>query len=508
MARVLTNKISLAYSIETSLGVLPASPVFFLLEPNDINQFGAEVTTKARRPISRSRQRRKGSVVDLDSGVEFVCDLTRASFLDFVEAFCFAEAANANLRFRNAAATATHYVVPSLSANQADKLQFVTTGPKSLIFGRGYAIAGNNGLKALTADPAAAATTLVVSGLAIETPPTNAMVEIAGIRPATGDLSITVSGLTGTLTSGNNGVTGGDQLNFTTLGWVPGMELHIGGLLGANQFSAGVGYVRIRTIAADAVTFDKMVGTLATDTGAGETVDLLYGPFVRNVQVDANADDNRYIERSFTFEATYPDLDSVGVPEYHYSKGCLANEMALELPLTDLATVTFGFVGTDTPVPTPTRLAGLTTVNPQGTTAFATASNILKIRLSASAEADTCFKSATVTLGNGVTPEKCLGTLGATFMNVSIFTVDIESQNVYADSALVAAIRNNDTVTMDVILKNADFAVALDVPSMTLGGGDLEFPADESVKVNWTGEAFEDSFFGTSIGLTQFPVVP
>lgn len=508
MARVLTNKISLAYSIETSLGVLPGSPVFFLLEPNDINQFGAEITTKARRPISRSRQRRKGSVVDLDSGVEFVGDLTRASFLDFVEAFCFAEAANANLRFRNAAATATHYVVPALSANQAGKLQFVTTGPKSLIFARGYVIAGNNGLKALTADPAAAATTLVTSGLAIETPPTNAMVEVAGIRAATGDLAITVSGVTGTLTSGNNGVAGGDQMNFTTLGWVAGQEVHIGGLTGAQQFSAGVGYVRILTIAAAAVTFDKMVGTLATDPGTGDTVDLLFGPFIRNVQVDANTDDNRYIERSFTFEATFPDLDSVGVPEYQYSKGCLANEMSFDVPLTDLATVTFGFVGTDTPAPTATRLVGLTTVNPQGTTAFNTSSNIVKIRLSASAEADTCFKQVTVTFGNGVTPEKCLGVLGATFMNASIFTIDIESQNVFADSALLAAIRNNDTVTMDVIMKNSDFAIALDVPSMTLGGGDLEFPQDESVKVNWTGEAFEDALFGTSIGVTQFPVVP
>lgn len=508
MARVLTNKISLAYSIETSLGVLPGSPVFFLLEPNDINTFGAEITTKARRPISRSRQRRKGSVVDLDSAVEFVSDLTRASFLDFVEAFCFAEAANANLRFRNAAATATHYTVPALSANQAGKLQFVSTGPKTLIFARGYATAGNNGLKQLTADPAAAGTTLVCSGLAVETPPTNAMVEIAGIRAATGDLAVTVSGSTGTLTSGNNGVAGGDRVDFTTLGWVAGQTIHIGGLTGANQFSGGFGYVRVRTIAAQSVTFDKLAGTMVTDTGAGETVDILYGPFVRNVQVDANADDNRYIERSFTFEATFPDLDSVGVPEYQYSKGNLANEMAFTLPLTDLATVTFGFVGTDTPVPTPTRLAGLTTVNPQGTTAFNTSSNIVRIRTDAAEEATTCFKDVSITFGNGITGEKCLGVLGSTFLNASIFTVDIEAQNVLADSALIAAIRNNTTVTLDIILKNDDFAVSIDVPSMTLGGGDLEFPQDESVKVNWTGEAFEDALFATSIGVTMFPTVP
>lgn len=508
MARVLTNKISLAYSFETTPGVLPLNPVFFLIEPNDINQFGAEITTRARRPISRSRQRRRGSVVDLDSGVEFVQDLTRANFVEMAEAFIFAEAANANLKFRNAAATATEYTVPALSANQAGKLQYVGTGPKSLMFARGYVNAGNNGLKVLTADPGVAGTTLECAGLVAETPPTNAVVEVAGIRAIAGDIAITVTGVTGTLTSGNNSVAGGNRVDFTTLGWVPGQSVHVGGLTAGNQLSVGVGYIRIRTITPQTVTFDKMVGTLATDPGTGDQVDLLFGSFIRNVQVDANADDNRYLERSLQFEATYPDLDSLGVPEYQYSKGNTANEMSFDVPLTDLATVTFGFVGSDTPSPTTTRISGLTTVNPQGTASFSTSSNIVKLRLSAAEEATACFKQVAVTLGNGATGEKCLGVLGPSFINFSILTVDIESESVLADSALLAAIRNNDAVTFDLAMKNADFGIIIDVPSLTLGGGDLTFTADEPVRVSWTGEAFEDPLFGTSIGVSVFPVLP
>ena len=65
MARVLTNTTALAYAIESSQGVLPGSPSWKSLEPNGINSFGAEITTVARSPISKNRQRRKGTVVDL-----------------------------------------------------------------------------------------------------------------------------------------------------------------------------------------------------------------------------------------------------------------------------------------------------------------------------------------------------------------------------------------------------------------------------------------------------------
>ena len=56
MGRVLTNNVGVAYSIESALGV--AGTTWKQLEPNDIPAMGAEITTVARSPISRSRQRR------------------------------------------------------------------------------------------------------------------------------------------------------------------------------------------------------------------------------------------------------------------------------------------------------------------------------------------------------------------------------------------------------------------------------------------------------------------
>jgi hypothetical protein len=71
---------------------------------------------------------------------------------------------------------------------------------------------------------------------------------------------------------------------------------------------------------------------------------------------------------------------------------------------------------------------------------------------------------------------------------------------------VTAAIRQNTTVTMDFILQNDDGAIAVDLPSITLGGGDREFPANESVLMNVNTQAFADPVLNTSIGVSLFPV--
>jgi hypothetical protein len=43
---------------------------------------------------------------------------------------------------------------------------------------------------------------------------------------------------------------------------------------------------------------------------------------------------------------------------------------------------------------------------------------------------------------------------------------------------------------------------------MTLGGGDREFPVNESILVNTTAQAFGDPTLGTSLGVSLFPYAP
>ncbi len=496
MGRILTNNISLAYSVESVFGVLNTAGEWKLLEPNDISTFGATITTVARNPISRTRQRRKGTVTDLDSAAEFEHDLTKEAFIDFAEGFVFSTYQGFVTAGRPTAVTTSAFTVPSGTVAEVDQL----------VYTRGFPDAANNGLHVVNGVPTATSITVATSLTADAAVPSelNATLEYAGRRGATGDLDLDVTGTVGTLTSAS-------AEDFTTWDLIPGQLIHIGGLLAANQFdSAGggiAGYARIVSISASVLILDKLSSALVTDDGTGDTVDILFGRFLRNVATD-NAD---FIERSYQFEAALPNLGTGGAARYEYSLGNLANTMAITLPLADKATVTFGFVGTDTQVATATRAtnADTPTVTRQSG-AFNTSADILRLRVQQVDETGltTCFKDVTLTINNNVSPEKCLGTLGAVFMNTGNFEVDLEGQILFTDEAVATAVRENETVTLDLLLKNDDGAIGIDLPSLTLGGGDKEFPVNESVLMNLVGQAFGDATLDTSIGISMFPIVP
>ena len=506
MAFVKTNNISIAAAIESSLGTLPGSPVWLLLEPNSLSSYGKTLTKVARNPISRLRQRRKGTTTDLDSGVEFEADLTGEHFQWFAEGFVFARFANptviqevqAGSDFDTLAAATNAFTHTAITAIPQD----------TLVYARGFTNSENNGL--FVVDTGATTTNTPLSGTpgtVAETPAqtSNARLSVAGFRTAAGDVDLTVNaGATGTLTS--------TILDFTTLGLTAGQFIHIGGLTSSTRYDSGrYGRARVTAIAANTLTIDKIDtdGTTGLQTEASGTnqVDLLFGRFLRNVDVD-NAD---YLERSMQFELALPDLGGVGTDEYYYAKGNFGDTMSISLPGQEKSTVTFGFVGTDSDDPTTTRATGASApLDPVQTTAYNTSTDIARLRLVKTDDTGltTCFKNMTITLANGVTAEKCLGTLGALSLNTGNFLVDIETQATFDNGDVIAAISDNETITMDWVMKNGDGAIGFDIPAMTLGGGDLELPEGETVRVNLTGEAFADPTLETSLGISLFPTYP
>lgn len=155
MSRVLTNNTSLAYSIESELGI--ASETWKRVEPNGIPTFGPEISTVARDPISKNRQRKKGTLVDLDSSVEIESDLTLEHMIDFIEGFVFSSATGgpAFTAVQAVAADPDHFVVvgdPGLSTDH-------------LVFSRGFTQDANNGLHEVTAvtSPVAADAVLTIT---------------------------------------------------------------------------------------------------------------------------------------------------------------------------------------------------------------------------------------------------------------------------------------------------------------------------------------------------------
>jgi hypothetical protein len=501
MGRVLTNNISLAYAAEQTIGVLPGSPLWKLIEPNSIGAFGATITTVPRAPISKSRQRRKGTVTDLDSAVEYEADWTLDSFGDFISGFLFAKHQN-SLK-----------IVDIHSGTLAEQLAAVAATPgyshtalnaalvqNTLVFVRGFSNASNNGLKTVTAG-STTTSTKISGGPAIvnETPNTqaNASLEVAGFH---------FTDLTWTDASNQIASAGVD---LTTLGLSVGQFIRVGG---AASFTNGSIYGRIVSITAGIIVLDKItnIGTGTLDGGGNagaSTVDVHYGRFYKNVVVG----DADYVEKSFQFEAAFPNLAAGPVTGYEYAKGNMCNEVTFTLPLADKATVGFAFVGTDTEVPvTVQKTNAATPQNPVKTTALNTSADIARLRIAKIDETGitTDFKTLSLKLGNNVSPEKVLGTLGAKYMNTGNFEVDIEAEALFTDPAVVDAIRNNTTVAMDFGVKNDDGAVFVDIPSMTIGNGGKSFPVNESVTIQLTGMAFKDPTLGTSIGVSVFPYLP
>src|SRR5688572_16582921 len=249
MGRSLTNNLALAYAVETTPGVLPGSPTWKSVEPNDITKLGAEIKKIARSPISKNIQRRKGAVVDLDSGFEFVADVTMEHINDFVEGFLWSVAkgqvvlsggVNTVSYIRPTAVTATAYTVPTMNAALASG---------RLIYARGFSNAANNGLKVVDAAGTTTSIPVVGGGMVAESPTAtqNATVEVAGVRGATGDITINASG---------NVVS--TALNWTTLapGLTVGQFIKIGGTAVANQFANAVNntYARVEAITATTLT--------------------------------------------------------------------------------------------------------------------------------------------------------------------------------------------------------------------------------------------------------------
>lgn len=519
MGVVLTNSTNLQYAVEETLGVLPTAPIWKQVEPNTINTLGATITTVARSPISRNRQARKGTVTDLDAAIEYEADLTNDSFNDFAEGFIYAtgtfDTLHSGALGENLAADDALTIGGTPPGFTHDALTAALPAGR-LIYARGFTNVINNGLFAVGASGSTTETPVTGSpSFVAETPSNeaNATLEIAGWRFT----DLTWTDATDTI--------GSVAVDLTTIGLVVGQTVHIGGLAAGQQFTNGVAFGRVRTIAANTITLDKVTGALKT-AAADQTaaaVDLLFGTFIRNVPVGTAGtasnipgatNRSAFIERSYQFETAWDNLfDGPSETGYEYNLGNFANQLAWALPLTDKSTATFSFVGTDAepPVrPASRKTNAATPRQPVQTTAYNTSADFVRLRVQDASDNDVavCFKDLTLTLLNNVSPEKALGTLGAKFVNYGNFDVTFEGAVIFTSPTVISAIRNNDTVTFDMILRNVDGGISVDFPSLTLGDGGRDLPVNESVQVALTGTAVQDSTFNTSIGITVFPVLP
>lgn len=139
-----SNFTELRYAVEESPGVLPTTPEWIQVEPNEYKDFGGTVKTKARNPINASRQRKKGVVIDIDASSGFVQDVTPTNSKGFMSAFLFAAARDKDTD-DVATINTNRYVVA------AGGLDYRA---QDLIFADDFDLTANEGLNKVTASDA------------------------------------------------------------------------------------------------------------------------------------------------------------------------------------------------------------------------------------------------------------------------------------------------------------------------------------------------------------------
>lgn len=508
MSNVQTDSISLSITDESAgppYGVLPGSPIWSLLEPNAISKFGAEIKTTPRTPISKNLQRSKGKTTDLDSGISFQHDLTMECLARMLPGALFAKYDGpGNLAdgdvYRPASVTGTTSYDVAADGDLPDG---------ALVYASGFAHPENNGLKLLagTSTGISIKTTGLVAEAGI-TDEQNATVAVCGFQAADTDLAIDADG---NLTSGGGA---GPHIDFTDAVWdlQEGQVIWIGGDAAGTRFADANdrGFARIAKdgIAAAKLTLEKKATTFGADAGAGKTIQVFFGRFGRNVA----RDDSKYLFRTHQVEATWPDLGGVGTDEYSYSKGNLIDQMQVELPLANKGGLSFVMVGTDTDPPTDTQADNADEARqPVQIDSFNTSSEIVRLRATQVDETGMTsdFLSATLNIKNNVTGKKVLAFLGAKYLNRGYIEVDLECEVLFTSEDVLAAIRDNTTVTVDAAFRNADGqGFFLDLPSVTAGDGAPSLPQHDQVSLKVTFGAFRDTTFGYSVSFSLFPWLP
>lgn len=499
-SRIDSNTSNLSYAVETEPGVLPATPVWRQLEPNSYSDFGGQVKTLARSPITAGRQRKKGAIVDLDASGGFEHDFVQSSLNHLLQAFFFA---SMNEKFTSAPVDGAAVVLTGVTATEVTAAAGLAgVLDNSLVFGTGFAVAANNGLHLATA--ASSTTAVTLAGLATEAaPPATSKLAVVGYEFDAGALSVDVSNTYPRLVRASGAV------DFTTFGLRAGEWIYVGGDLAASTFATAgnTGFCRVRAVAAGYIELDKTSQPMATDSGAGKNVRVFFGAFLRNEKNPA-----LQVKRYLQLERTLGD-DGAGI-QSEYITGSLANEFKLNIPEADKITCSFSFVGTDSVFRTGTE--GLksgdrpTLVSED---AINTSSDMSRIRLSL-VGTDTApaplFAYATkldLTIKNGVAPAKAIGTLGAIGHDLGDFTVSGSMEVYFASIAAVNAVRTYADVTLEVCVAKNNAGFVFDVPLLGLGDGRANVEKDKSIKLPLSADAAE-SAQGYTFGYTSFPYLP
>ncbi len=578
-----------------SVGGNPPSPFdarWKKYAPNTYADTGATITTTAPNPISETRQRNKGIVTDLEASIGFNHNVSATNMNDMFEAALFANTrkfdktlggntkATSGEVTENGQTYAVSFVsysdasngdesfirIPFSSNSERDEIisnfpavsrirlsglktksqngDFDVEGTPSVVMenfvdvpvsdGGDFIPLGNGDGTGLFTS-----VTGVVAVALMAVPGTRDIIseETSVIAPAAGGISMQVTDEKEvSLTS----LTGGSNINFSTLGLEAGDWVFVGGddnggVRTSFSCRANNGFKRVAALRDDngdtvpnptatKLVFDKGNGneeseiTLATGSGnTNRCIKLFLGDTLQNGLVRPN--------NTFQFERTLGNSDGgAGNNQSELITGCVLNEVSINFPASGLVNADLGFVAKDQKLLSDgdedkAERSGTLTDELLKKDILNTVSDISRMNLSRVASDGSIIQGsdffnfvteASLTINNGVTPDKALSVLGSFDYSIGNFIVSGSLQAYFANVDAVRAVRENADVTLDYALVKENAGIVFDLPLITLGDGRLNVEEGQSIRLPLNTEAANAEKHGLpyTMKIVFFPYLP
>jgi hypothetical protein len=497
-----SNVTGLAFAEEECLQTLPTTPVWYEQEPNSFSDFGGDNTLMAREPISVSRQRKKGTITDLDASGGWNTDFTQNNMTRLLQGFFFADARE-------------KYSTLPINGTQLVITGFAPTGPTAIVSGTnidvnfrvgqivklsGFANSANNVMCEITSTGVSGEITILTidgADLVTETPTTSAAVTVCGETLSSAEIAMV-----------GNVVTLVDAtVDFTFRGLTVGEWVFVGG--DTNKFTTNApGYARISKIEATTLTFSEVTWSSPADETAAGDVDLYFGTVLKNEETLALIK-----RRSYNLERQLGS-DGNGT-QSEYLVGAVPNELTLNIPQADKLNSDLSFVALDHETRDGTTgVKSGTRVSAEGEDAFNTSSDVYRMRLNIADPTDSTsdplfayVNEADLSINNNVTVDKAIGVIAGFDTTAGNFEVGGSITAYFSTVAAVQAVRANSDVQFNMICAQQNAGIVFDIPLLALGGGRLNVEKDNPIRIPLEQMAAENDE-GYTLMMCSFPYLP
>ncbi len=528
LSKIDSNVTGLAIAREVSNGVLPDTPLWIAMQPNEYpGNFGGELSLTARNPISQLRQQRKGVVTDLNAAGAFAQDMTMYTFQPLWPGLFLAERLSKPQRGGRLSSDKVMSVAATTGINlgvpAADL--FFTVG--MLVHTEGFTNAANNTNDVARAITSVTGNNIVISGLVNEAaPPDDAIVRAVGFQFPVGDVDVVRSaGDFPQLTSAQGGLVG--------LRLIKGETIFIGGAAPNNNFDdPGNTFVRARIgvdPTSNTLQFDQTSGGVDQETemtaedGAGKTIQIYFADVINNV----SANSPRFSQETYTLQRSLGQADdAIDIFQGETVNGALWNTAAISVPTGDKVTISAEFLATNnqnfTGAPNDLLPGQPADINelPESA-AFNTTNDIPDIRLYQRSTDPAAIvprrffrfiSELTVNVSNNATANKAVGVLGAFAVTAGNFTSTSEMTGYFQNVGALEAIRNNADVGLyafaDQQLNGRRAGLLFDLPFGSVSTPGLNVTADAPITAPLTMTSAVDPVFEHTMIIHEFWFLP